>query len=442
MECIMTEAPATVSLTHFDCETAGPRFVDGDPKPLLMNIGGGLMLQITPSKVDSDCKFSIGRTWLFRYSIDGHERRMGLGPIARLRLEDAQIEARRLQKLVDRKIDPIKQREREAQERQAELDRCEKTFAAVAEEFIVANEPEWTPDYTAQWRRLMRMYANPIIGDVPVADLTKHHVLECIKPDWRIHTATMQKVRVRISTVVAYAVQAGYRTEGLADPGAMSGFTLLLPAPKKLDTRPKNRPALDYTRMAEFLTLVRQTPGSIARALELAVLTAAREGMVRLAVWEEIDWAAGVWQIPLERMKGDREHRVPLSQAALALLRAMKGNNANPTGLIFPGRNSDEAIQKNGLNRVAQEIAAKMGTAAVTAHGTCRACFRTWGGEKTTFQRELLEVALAHSVGDNETERAYQRGDLLEKRAQVMEAWADYCDGAKSDNVVALKLAS
>jgi hypothetical protein len=120
----------------------------------------------------------------------------------------------------------------------------------------------------------------------------------------------------------------------------------------------------------------------------------------------------------------------------------MKGNNIKPTGLIFPGRDSGEAIQKNGLNRVAQEVAAKMGAGEVTAHGTCRACFRTWGGEKTTFQRELLEVALAHSLGDNETERAYQRGDLLEKRAQVMEAWSDYCDGAKSDNVVALKLAS
>jgi integrase len=399
------------------------------------------MLQVMPSKVDADGNFSVGRTWLFRYSIDGKERRMGLGPISKLRLEDARVEARALQKLVDAKIDPIEQREKEKQARQANAGRRAKTFDVVAEQYIKEHEPEWTVDYAVQWRRLLRMYAFPKIGNVPVAEISKHHILQCIKDDWRTHTATMKKVRTRIGLVCAFAVQFGYRPENLADPAAPAGFRLLLADPKKLDTRTQNRPALDYATMPEFMTLVRQTPGAVARALEFAVLTAAREEMVRGAVWSEINLTTSVWEIPASRMKSDRVHRVPLSKAAMAILLAIKGDATNPIGPVFYGRSQGKGvIQRNGLNRICQHIGNKLNPPqTITAHGTCRATFRTWGGEKTFFARELLEVALAHDLEGDATERAYQRGDLLDKRAQVMEAWGQYCGGSQGENIVPLR---
>jgi hypothetical protein len=341
----MAKAIPTLFQTHEQCEAAEPRYVDRagktvDPltitvdalakdeliaKPRAIPISGGLMLQVMPRK-DADGQLRVGRSWLFRYSIDGKERRMDLGPISEMRLDGIRgtlVEANRLQGLVDQKVDPLDQRKREKQGRQDATDRRRKTFAVVAEEYVATHEHEWTKDYAVEWRRLMCMYANPIIGDIPVSDLTKAKVLECIRPNWRTHTAVMQKVRVRIGTAIDYAVEAGYRPEGLANPAAASGFKLLLTAPKKLDTRTRNRPALDHTRLPEFMTLVRGTKGNIARALEFAVLTAARENMVRRAVWEEINWKTGVWEVPRERMKSDRPHRVPLSPAAMAILLVM-----------------------------------------------------------------------------------------------------------------------
>jgi integrase len=183
-----------------------------------------------------------------------------------------------------------------------------------------------------------------------MGNLTTFQVLEVLSPYWHTRTATMQKLRVRISNIVAYAVDAGYRAKGLEDPGAWSGFKRLLTKPKKIEaTKPKHRAALPYARMREFMAVLRQDEWVAARALEFAIYTAARTNEARLAVWEEIDLQARTWELSPERMKSERGHKVPLSTAAVALLAAVKGNDPNSTGLVFRGH--DGAVAENGLLR-------------------------------------------------------------------------------------------
>jgi integrase len=256
-----------------------------------------------------------------------------------------------------------------------------------------------------------------------VAVLDKAAVARVLEPHWLTRKASMMKLREHISCIVAYAVSKGYRPEGLADPAAWKGgLKPLLADPRKF-SKTVHCPALLYARMAEFMTILRQDSRLAARAMELVILTATRTNEARLSTWEEIDLQAATWTIPPERMKSERGHRIPLSEAACAVLRAIKGDNPNPTGLVFRG-----AVGEKALMRMAHHVAAKMrppvAKTDLTTHGM-RSAFRTWGAQATNFQREILQVALAHKVG-SETENAYQHGDLFAKRAKAMEAWARY----------------
>jgi integrase len=237
-------------------------------------------------------------------------------------------------------------------------------------------------------------YAYPVIGQVRCADLDRLQVLAVLEPHWHVRTATMQKLRVRISNIIEYAVGKKYRPEGLPDPAAWSGFKRLLTKPSKIEaTKPKHRAALPYPRMKEFMAALAQDRWVAARAVELAILTAARRNEARLAVWEEIDLQTRTWTVPEERMKSDRPHKIPLSAGAIALLTAIKGDNPNPTGLVFRGQHG--AVANSGMLRTTKRAAAKMSPPVtktdLTTHGF-RGSFKTWAGEDTGFPRDVIDA--------------------------------------------------
>lgn len=382
--------------------------------------GAGLYLQISKSG---------SKSWLMRYTLGGKPREMGLGSFLTFTLADARQRATAQRKLLADGIDPLaSKRSALLAKRMAEASII--TFDKAAADFIAANSPAWrNAKHGDQWRNTLATYASPVIGALPVSKIETAHVLRILSPIWTTKTETATRIRGRIEKVLDWAKVQGYRTGD--NPAAWRGhLSEVLPTPSKVADA-GHHAALPWPEVGAFMVALRAAQGAGARAMELIILTATRTSEVLNAKWAEFDLDAGLWVIPKERMKSFKEHRVPLSAAALALLDKAK---AESTGgeYVFPGK-------KGALSNMAcLQTLKRMGRADLTVHGF-RSTFRDWISEATSYPRDVAEMALAHAIEDK-SEAAYRRGDLIEKRRALMSDWAAHCAVVRvSGDVVAIR---
>jgi integrase len=375
----------------------------------------GLGLQIT----------GVARSWILRFSFDGRRPEMGLGGFPEVSLADARNAAREARAKVRAGVNPIEALKPEKRAAAAKL-AASKTFSFCAAAFIKAKSPEWANSkHAAQWTSTLRTYAEPVIGALPVQDVSTAHVLEILEPIWLTKTETATRLRSRIENVLDWAIVAKHR-DG-PNPARWKGhMAVLLAKPTKV-AKVEHHAALPHAQLPAFMEHLRAAEGQGARALEFAILTAARSGEVRGATWSEIDFDAGAWNVPAERMKSQKPHRVPLSRHALGLIRGA-GATADPAALIFPGAGGGQLS-----DMTLSSVLRRMDLDAVP-HGF-RATFKTWASECTAFPRDVVEVALAHVI-EGKVEGAYMRGDLFIKRAKLMQAWSEFCTRAPSATVV------
>jgi integrase len=381
------------------------------------------------------------RFWLFRYVRGGRMREMGLGPAAgraAVSLVEAREKARRLYNLVREGRDPLADRGAERAAAKAEDAKAAAsviTFRDVAHRYVAAHEAGWrNPKHRQQWRNTLRDYVLPAIGDLAVAAVGTGEVTKIIEPIWTGKPETASRVRGRIESILDYAKARGWR-DG-ENPARWRGhLDHLLPARAKV-ARVEHHAALPWRQIGSFMDRLGRQEGVAALALRFAVLTGARSGEVRGATWGEIDLDHSVWTVPAERMKAGREHRVPLSEAAVGVLRQVALLRDRQHGdLVFPGGRAGRP-----LSDVAIAKAAKIaGGDDVTVHGF-RSTFRDWAAEATSYANEVAEAALAHTLSDK-VEAAYRRGDLFDKRLRLMNDWAQFCarPGVTSGAVVALR---
>ncbi len=389
--------------------------VEKGTKPGRYGDGAGLYLLVR----SPHAKF-----WLFRYTRSGKMHEMGLGPAkgrTAVSLAQARAKARQLHDAVREGRNPLAERDVEAAKAKADAARAEAaamTFGDVADMFLAAHEPSWrNPKHRQQWHNTLRDYVLPVIGDLSVGSVKTGAVMKIIEPLWREKTETASRVRGRIESILDYAKARGWR-EG-ANPAAWRGhLDDLLPKRSKVQ-RVKHHAALPWRETGAFMQRLRERSGVSARCLEFLILTACRSGEARGAKWSEIDLEHKLWTVPAERMKAGSSHRVPLSEPALAVLRAMA--QLDIQGFVFPGLKAESALSDVA---VARAVDAAGGNGA-TPHGF-RSTFREWCAEMTNYPRELAEAALAHALRDK-VEAAYQRGDLLEKRRRLMTDWAKFC---------------
>lgn len=385
-------------------------------KPGLHAVGGvtGLHLQITATGA---------RSWVLRATMGAKRRDMGLGAFPDVTLAGARDKAREARNHIDRGVDPVLERQK-AQSALRAAQAVEMTFERACEEFIKARADEWrNAKHAAQWASTLDTYAAPVMGKLLVCDVEQSHVLRVLEPIWKEKTETAVRVRGRIEQVLDWAAVRGLR-QG-ENPAAWRGrLDKLLPNPEKI-AKVVHHKAIPLDDMHEFMVSLRVRDGIAARALEFLILTAARSGEVRGATWSEIDLDSAVWVIPGGRMKAGKPHRVPLSETALTLLKSLpRSNEPELTDLVFPSP-AGRALSDMSISAVMRRM-----EAPGVPHGF-RSTFRDWAAERTSFPRELAEMALAHSIS-NKVEAAYRRGDLLAKRTQLMNAWADFCDKPKA----------
>ena len=371
--------------------------------------GGGLYLRISPTG---------SKTWGFMWNRDKKRREIGLGSYPAVPLVAARNVAARFREIVAEGGDPKAERDREA----------EPTFAEAVETFLAAMEGQWSnAKHRNQWRQTLTDYCTAI-GSRPVSQIGLPEVLQVLQPIWGEKSETAARLRGRIERVLNYAKVKGWR-EG-ENPALWRGnLENVLPKPRKL-TR-GHHPAMPYKDVPDFVERLRGHEALSARALEFLILTASRSSEVLKAQWREIDLQAQVWTVPAERMKGRRIHRVPLTQAAMAVIEPL--SEVRLSDWVFPGQRHNKPLSEMAMEMLLR----RMKIEEATVHGF-RSSFRDWAGDETKFPREIAESALAHVVGDS-TERAYRRGDALEKRRAILEAWQDYCSRAGGGKVVRLR---
>jgi integrase len=365
--------------------------------------------------------------WVFRFTRAGKMREMGLGR-ARGRnavsLKEARAKAGALHRLVKSGVDPLQAREAEAAAAraaaQSEAARAI-TFRAVARFYLDAHEAAWrNSKHRQQWENTLTTYAYLHMGDLPVAAVGTAHVLAALQPIWQSKPETAARVRGRIEAILDYAKTREWR-DG-ENPARWRGHLAnLLPARAKV-ARVEHHAALPWKEAGAFMAALRAQGGMGARALEFAILTAARSGEVRGMRWGEIDVAEAVWAVPAERMKASREHRVPLPDAAVTTLRSVRIGEPEPGELVFPSPMRAKPTPLSDMTLTA--VLKRMKRGDLTAHGF-RSTFRDWVAEATAYPAEVAEAALAH-VNKDKTEAAYARGDLFEKRRRLMDEWATF----------------
>jgi integrase len=370
--------------------------------------GGGLCLQVARGG---------SKSWILRYRQDGRRRHLGLGGLADVSLAEARERAAAARLMLQKGEDPVEARR--GQRIAAVLAAAKAmSFAQCAAAYVEAHAAGWSPKNTRQWRASLTIHAFPVLGALPVQSIDTALVMKTIEPIWRSHTETASRVRARIETVLDWATVRGHRTGD--NPARWSGhLEQLLPAPAKVSVV-EHHAALPYVELPAFMAELRTRPDLAARALEFAILTAARTSEVLHADWSEVDLKARTWTVPAHRMKAKREHRVALSDASAALLGALQGPRE---GLVFPGRKAGRPLAKMALQKALHAA----GRSDVTVHGM-RSAFVDWAHERTNFPSEAIEMALAHAVG-NKVEAAYRRTDMLDRRVRLMEQWAEFCAG-------------
>lgn len=369
-------------------------------------VGGvpGLQLQI----------LGASRAWVLRFVLNDKRRRMGLGSYPAVSLAEARDRARLARSLIRNGVDPIDQRTSNKETIVAAAAKS-LTFAKAAEKFIAAHEDSWSnAKHRLQWVSTIGTYANPIIGQLPVAAIEQRHILQILNPIWRSKTETASRLRGRIEQVLNWAKVQGLR-DGPNPARWRDHLDLLLPAPEKVSPV-KHLAAVPLSEAKLIWQLICDTSGMGAQALQLQILTAGRSGEARGARWSELDLEGAVWVIPKERMKAKREHRIPLPRQAVELLR--KQPRIVGAELVFPS-SRNTPLSDMTLTAVMRRL-----KRTEVPHGW-RSTFRDWVGDCTDYPSELAEIALAHSV-DSKVEQAYRRGDMLEKRRPLMQEWADF----------------
>ena len=368
--------------------------------------------------------------WVFRYTRSGRLREMGLGRARgndKVELAAARERVRGLRAVIRSGHDPLEQRDVELERAKAQAQQAAIaaiTFRTVADQYVKVHKPGWqNTKHATQWTATLATYVYPHFGDVPVADVGTEHVLAALHPIWSTKPETAARVRGRIESILDYAKAMSWRAG--ENPATWRGHLVKL-LPSRARVAPvEHHAALPYAEIGGFMADLRAQAGVAARVLEFAILTAARSGEVLGATWGEIDLEGRTWTIPAGRMKAKREHRVPLSGPALVLLSEMaKLRASHDRGeYVFPG-----AAARRPLSNMAMAmVLRRMRREEITVHGF-RSTFRDWTAEKTSVPNEVAEAALAHVVGDK-VEAAYRRGDLFEKRRELMEGWAESACG-------------
>lgn len=399
----------------------------GQGRNATFNVGGvaGLVLQITPNG---------GRTWLLRVTVGDRRREFGLGGYPDVTLAMARDRAREAKDKIRNGIDPIEER-KTAKAALTAAQRRGLTFADAVDRYLEAKLNAFkNPKHRQQWRNTLSTYAAPELGAMLVQDVATQDVLRVLEPIWQDRTETASRLRGRIESVLAWATVAGHRTGD--NPARWAGnLKELLPAPSKV-AKSGNHPAVQLDDAPRWFAAMSQREGMGARALEFAALTATRSQEVRGARWEEIDFGTALWIIPAARMKMDREHRVPLTPHAVALLKGLPRFKDSP--LVFPaprgGEMSDmtlsaamKRLHKADIDSNGRGYLDRVNKRSAVPHGL-RSTFRDWVAERTHFPGDMAEVALAHRVA-TAVEASYRRGDMIEKRRKMMAAWADFLTG-------------
>jgi integrase len=381
------------------------RGVQTKRKPGYYPDGAGLYLQVSATGTKS---------WVFRFMLNAKAREMGLGSALTFSLEEVRGLRDRQRKLLAEGKDPIEARKAERAHAALELAQA-KTFKDCAVAYIEAHRAGWkNAKHREQWENTLSSYAYPTIGALPVQAVYTGHVREVLQPIWNAKRETAVRLRGRIEKILDWATALGYRA-GL-NPARWRGHLDKVLAKDQRRRRIQHHPAMSIDEIGSFMPRLRQQECTAASALEFLILTTARTGEVIGMQWPEVNLDAAVWTVPAERMKGHREHRVPLSPAAVKLLRALLGGEV----FIFPGRGAARPLSNMAMLKLLE----RMGHSDLTVHGF-RSTFRDWAAERTSFAREVCEMALAHAIAD-ETEAAYRRGDLFEKRRRLMDAWAAF----------------
>ena len=384
--------------------------------------GGGLYLQISAAGTKS---------WIFRYGMNGRKtpRDMGLGSVDTVTLAEARDKATEARKAILNGIDPIEAK-RAAKQAGALEAASAIVFKDCAEKYIAAHKARWrNAKHADQWANTLETYAYPVFGSLAVASVDTGLVLKTIEPIWATKTETASRVRGRIESILDWATARGYRFGD--NPARWRGhLDKLLPARKKVQ-KVKHHEALPYVEIGAFMKKLRDQEGFSAWALEWLILTATRTSETTGAKWDEIDFENKTWTIPADRIKGGKEHRVPLSPEAMKIAKAM--NKVRDGNYVFPGGKRGKALSNNALLALLK----RMDRSDLTAHGF-RSTFRDWAAEQTNYPREVAEMALAYTVSDK-VEAAYRRGDLFTKRQRLMNEWSKYCGTvSKSAKVIRL----
>lgn len=387
-------------------------------KPGRYGDGAGLWLVVSASGA---------RKWVFRFSFAGKVTEMGLGPADVIGLAQARDRATEARQMVAAGKNPI------AEKRRAKKDQAARaTFGEVADDLIAAKAAEWrNAKHKAQWKMTLEVYAAPLRAK-PVEEIDTEAVLAVLQPIWLEKPETASRLRGRIEAVLDAARAKGHIPRNEANPARWRGhLDKLLAKPAKLSRG--HHAAMSYADVPAFVASLRERDAMAALALEFTILTAARSGEVRGAQWSEFDLEKKIWTVPADRMKAKRPHRAPLSDRAAEIVKTLEKTKTGD--FVFIGARSGKALSVMAMDMLLRRMDVE-----VTVHGF-RSAFRDWAGNETQFAREVAEAALAHVIGDK-AEQAYRRSDALEKRRELMTAWANYCEPSRASNVVSIGKAS
>lgn len=389
--------------------TKGVQKLVRESNPGMTNDGDGLYLKIGKGG---------GASWIYRFRWNGKLRDMGLGSFADISLSEARELASEQRKFVKQGIDPLA-----AREKRVDKEAVPVTFTHCAARYIQSHRRSWrNVKHARQWVSTLKTYVRPAIGTQPIEDITTQDILKILTPIWTVKNETAKRVQGRIENILDFASAHGYRDP--VNPARWRGhLDKLLAKPSRVQ-KVSHHPAMPYDQVAAFMSSIQFYNSLSSKALQFLILSATRTSEVLNAEWHEVDIAKATWQIPAERMKTNREHRVPLSEQAMNLLLSLprvKGNNH-----IFPGMKAGRPLSNMSLLQFMRGLgygpSGEKGN--YVPHGF-RSSFRDWTGEVTSYPRDVAEMALAHAI-ENKVEAAYRRGDLFEKRRAMMQEWADF----------------
>ncbi len=381
--------------------------------------GNGLYLQVS---------ITGSKSWAYRYHSKGKQQWHGLGAYSKLNsLRKARQAAAECKQLRKDGFDPIEHKKKLALDK--ELDEAKSlTFKECADQYIDSHKNGWkNAKHASQWVNTLNAYAHPTIGQLPVQSIDIDLILKILEPIWYTKTETASRVRQRIENILDWAIVRNYRQGD--NPALWRGrLDKILPKRNKVQ-KPKHFAAMDYRELPEYFRSIRAKDTIAAKTLAFTILTAARNGEARAITYEELNQDEAIWIIPDDRMKADREHRVPLTGEALAIIDEMATLKRKTDDYVFVGLKAGRPISEAAILKLVKDT-----HPTLTVHGF-RSTFRDWCAEQTNYPREVAEAALAHSIRDK-TEAAYQRGDIFEKRRKLMDSWADYCLNRKETGKV------